>query len=431
MCFGNVPKDLCLTSLATNRSTAAKSVNGLFSADLRTVGALLQYQRSPDVWVTAESLTVPATQLGSVYTLQSAPPASSNNIALSYQAGIVAVGVFAANYGDSLFEIWTNVDGYYGTTAALIPPPGSTIAPAQTGIVSINNDGTILALGIRDDDTNIGAAYMYAFDGTNWTLQGSKITGLGEIGPGQFGYSVSLNGAGNLLAVGCPQEGAMSNGSVYIYNLNVVTAPVLVTKIVGIVISAEFGTSVQFSADGSTLAVSAPSINTVVTSGSVFIYTKVLGIWTQQATFQALNSYVGDVFGLQVSLSGDGNILAVSSVDTITMYYRTPGYVGQSAWSTGVLLPYPYDLVEPNWVSGFLVYLSQDGNTLCASDPDNNQGTGASWSYTQGPLGTWTQNGPGFVGTGNAGNNQYCGAISGDGKVAAVIDSANEFWTFV
>ena len=66
-----------------------------------------------------------------------------------------------------------------------------------------------------------------------------------------------------------------------------------------------------------------------------------------------------------------------------------------------------------------------------ASDPDNNQGTGASWSYTQGPLGTWTQNGPGFVGTGNAGNNQYCDAISGDGKVAAVIDDAGEFWTFV
>ena len=430
MSFGNVPRDLNVSCFATTRSTAAKSVNALFSADLRTVGALLQYQRSPGVWVTAESLTVPATQLGSVYTLQSAPPAVSNNIALSYDAGIVAVGLQAAAYGDTLMEIWTNVDGQYAPTAALIPPPGSTIAPAQIGTVSINNDGTILALGIRDDNTNIGAAYMYAFDGTNWTLQGSKITGLGEIGPGQFGYSVSLNGAGNLLAVGCCLDNG-DIGAAYIYNLNVVTAPVLVTKIVGIVISAEFGTSVQFSADGSTLAVSGPSLNTGVTSGSVFIYTKVLGIWTQQATFQALNSYVGDVFGLQVSLSGDGNILAVSSVDTITMYYRTPGYVGQSAWSTGVLLPYPYDLVEPNWVSGFLVSLSQDGNTLCASDPDNNQGTGASWSYTQGPLGTWTQNGPGFVGTGNAGNNQYCDAISGDGKVAAVIDDAGEFWTFV
>ena len=431
MCFGNVPKDLCLTSLATNRSTASKSVNGLFSADIRTVGALLQYQRSPDVWVTAESLTVPATPFGSVYTLQSAPPVSPSNIALSYDAGILAVGLFASNYGDSLMEIWTQNGGQYAPTAALIPPPGSIIAPATWGTVSLNDAGTILALGIQDDNANIGAAYMYAFDGTNWTLQGSKITGLGEIGPGQFGYSVSLNGAGNLLAVGCPQEGATNNGAVYIYNLNVLTAPVLVTKIVGIVISAEFGTVVKFSADGSTLAVGAPSYQTDVTSGSVFIYTKVLGIWTQQATFQALNSYVSNYFGSHVSLSGDGNSLAVSLVDTITMYYRTPGYVGQSAWSTGVLLPYPYDLVIYSWYSGLFVNLSQDGNTLCASSPDNNQGTGASWSYTKGPLGTWTQNGPRFVGTGNAGMNQYCDAISGDGKVAAVIDSANEFWTFV
>ena len=429
MCFGNVPKDLCLTSLATNRSTASKSVNGLFSADIRTVGALLQYQRSPGVWVTAESLTVPATQLGSVYTLQSAPPASSNNIALSYQARIVAVGLFAAAYGDSLMEIWTNVDGQYGTTAALIPPPASTIAPAQIGTVSINNDGTILALGIRDDNTNIGAAYMYAFDGTNWTLQGSKITGLGEIGPGQFGYSVSLNGAGNLLAVGCPLEGLMSNGAAYIYNLNVVTAPVLVTKIVGIVISAEFGTSVQFSADGSTLAVSGPSLNTGVTSGSVFIYTKVLGIWTQQATFQALNSYVGDVFGLQVSLSGDGNILTAGAVPLSVIYYRSPGLIG--SWSTGNLLSFPYDLVGSS-LFPFYSYISQDGNTIFSNLSTDNNNIGASWIYTQGPFKTWIQNGPKLVGSiGTSSNQGFSGsALSGDGKVAAFA-SSTELWVFV
>ena len=427
MSFGNVPRDLNVSCFATTRSTAAKSVNALFSADLRTVGALLQYQRSPGVWVTAESLTVPATQVGGVYNLSN----PGNTIAVSYDAGIIAVGLNAAAYGDSVLEIWTNDSGQYAPLPGPIAAPGSTIAPATIGTVSINNAGTVIALGIEDDNTNIGAVYIYAFDGTNWNLQGSKITGLGEVGAGLFGHAVSLNGEGNLLAVGCPQEGATNNGAVYIYNLNVLTAPVLVTKINSTIISGEFGTVVKFSADGSTLAVSGPSLQTAVTSGSVFIYTKVLGIWTQQATFQALNSYVSNYFGSHVSLSGDGNSLAVSLVDTITMYYRTPGYVGQSAWSTGVLLPYPYDLVIYSWYSGLFVNLSQDGNTLCASSPDNNQGTGASWSYTKGPLGTWTQNGPRFVGTGNAGMNQYCDAISGDGKVAAVIDSANEFWTFV
>jgi hypothetical protein len=134
---------------------------------------------------------------------------------------------------------------------------------------------------------------------------------------------------------------------------------------------------------------------------------------------------------LQVSLSGDGNILAVCSTDILKMYYRTPGYVGQSAWSTGELVPLPYDLVDPLLVSGLVPSLSQDGNTLCFSDKINSNNTGASWSYTQGPPGTWTQNGPGFVGTGGAGIDQGSVALSGDGKYAAVLDNAAEFWVFV
>ena len=55
MSFGNVPRDLCLTSLATSRSIASKSANGYFSADIRTVGSLLQYQRSPGVWAESGS----------------------------------------------------------------------------------------------------------------------------------------------------------------------------------------------------------------------------------------------------------------------------------------------------------------------------------------------------------------------------------------
>jgi hypothetical protein len=135
-----------------------------------------------------------------MYGIVAAVPA--NNLALSYDGGVLAVGLNAANYGDSVLEIWTNLDGggQYVPTAAPIPPPGSTIAPATLGSVSINNDGTIIALGIYDDAADIGAVYIYAFDGTNWNLQGSKITGLGQVGAGLFGYSLSLNGAGNLLA---------------------------------------------------------------------------------------------------------------------------------------------------------------------------------------------------------------------------------------
>ena len=75
MSFGNVPRDFSVSSLSVLRSTAAKSINGLFSADIKTVGALLQSERSPDIWVTAPVVTVPATQLGNKITV---PTATSN-----------------------------------------------------------------------------------------------------------------------------------------------------------------------------------------------------------------------------------------------------------------------------------------------------------------------------------------------------------------
>ena len=232
MSFGNVPRDLNVSCFATTRSTAAKSVNALFSADLRTVGALLQYQRSPGVWVTAESLTVPATQLGSVYTF----PANvfDGGPVTNFDGSVVAVPLTSVVTG-SVLTILTNDNGQYIPTAIPIPP--DTVGPLPNiGAVSLNDLGDVLAVSSLTDNNQIGAVWIYANVAGVWTLQGSKITGPGEIGAVRFGNSVSLNGAGNLLAVGCPQEGATNNGAVYIYNLNVLTAPVLVTKIVGIVI---------------------------------------------------------------------------------------------------------------------------------------------------------------------------------------------------
>ena len=155
MCFGNVPKDLCLTSLATNRSTASKSVNGLFSADIRTVGALLQYQRSPGVWVTAESLTVPATQLGNVYTF----PTDVVDACTNFDGSVIAVPLKSVVAG-SVLSILTNDNGQYIPTAIPIPPDSIGIT---TGAVSLSNDGNVLAFGAFEDNGFIGAVWIYAY----------------------------------------------------------------------------------------------------------------------------------------------------------------------------------------------------------------------------------------------------------------------------
>ena len=414
MSFGNVPRDLCLTSLATTRSIASKSANGYFSADIRTVGSLLQYQRSPGVWVTADaSLTVPSTQLGSMYTL----PFNAFSASFSLNGSILAFGLSPLAYGDSIVSIFTNTDGFYTQTAIPLPPSAINLSFPFTirTSVSLNDAGDVLALSIPVDDNDIGAVWLYVSIAGVWTLIGPKITGVGEIGAGYFGNSVSLSGDQNLLAVGCFQDNGLF-GAVYIFNLNNLLAPVFVQKILGTVAGAQFGGGLDLSADGSTLAVSSGTFGQ-----PILVYTNVTGTWTQQA------SLIIDAFIGSDSLSADGNTICTGSFSNAVIFYRTPG----PSWSTGALLPLPYDLLGIPF--GYFPSISHDGNTIFTSSQFNNNSVGASWIFTQGPLGTWIQNGPGLIGTGGTLNvfQGLVGTLSGDGKVVALGNSVKEVWVFV
>jgi hypothetical protein len=86
------------------------------------------------------------------------------------------------------------------------------------------------------------------------------------------------------------------------------------------------GHGVSLSGDGSTLAVSAPyessgakgvngdqKDNSVYSSGAVYIFVQKNGVWSQQAYIKPSNPGLSYRFGHMVSLSQDGNTLAVSA----------------------------------------------------------------------------------------------------------------------
>jgi hypothetical protein len=87
-----------------------------------------------------------------------------------------------------------------------------------------------------------------------------------------------------------------------------------------------FGTSVSLSGDGNTLAVGAnqessaatgingnQADNTAAYSGAVYVFSRTGSTWAQQAYIKASNTGANDSFGTSVSLSGDGNTLAVGA----------------------------------------------------------------------------------------------------------------------
>ncbi|MGB0944827.1 MAG: hypothetical protein ACPGUE_20640, partial [Marinomonas sp.] len=89
-----------------------------------------------------------------------------------------------------------------------------------------------------------------------------------------------------------------------------------------------FGKSLSLSGDGSTLAVGAyaenssstdingdQTDNTANNAGAVYIFDKSSsGDWTQHTYLKASNAEAGDFFGFSVSLTSDGNTLAVGAV---------------------------------------------------------------------------------------------------------------------
>jgi hypothetical protein len=202
------------------------------------------------------------------------------------------------------------------------------------------------AIGEDGSAAEAGAVYVFTRSVATWTQQAYvKASNAGALD--LFGFSVALSGDSNTLAVGAIGEAsadgtptnntAPSAGAVYVFTRSVATwTQQAYVKASTIGAGDQFGFSVALSSDGNTLAVGAigedssatgvggsETDNSATNAGAVYVYTRIGTAWTQQAYVKASNTGAGDQFGFSVSLSGDGNILAV-------------GAIGESSAATGI-----------------------------------------------------------------------------------------------
>ena len=76
--------------------------------------------------------------------------------------------------------------------------------------MALSSDGNTALIGGPDDNGDVGAAWVFTRSGSTWTQQGSKLTGSGEVGNGDFGFSVALSADGNTALIGGPDDNAAS-----------------------------------------------------------------------------------------------------------------------------------------------------------------------------------------------------------------------------
>jgi len=208
--------------------------------------------------------------------------------------------------------------------------------------VSISSDGNMLAVGSVGEDgisaginngadndllSNAGAVYVFTRSDSTWSQQAYVKANVPIEGVG-LGSSLSVSSDGNTLVVGAVNE--YRSGAVYVFTR---TSPTVVrpwvqqayVKASNPFGSDHFGYSVSVSSDGNTLAVGAYSedgssagINGMdnyfmTNTGAVYIYIRSGTTWTQQAYVKASNPTAHDLFGSSVSISSDGNTLAVGA----------------------------------------------------------------------------------------------------------------------
>ena len=179
-------------------------------------GHVRVFQYSGSVW----------TQLGSDIDGEAAYNYCGVSVDLNSAGDIVAIG--ATNNGDNgagsghvrVFQyansVWTQLGSDIDGTAAYDSSGGS---------VSINAAGDIVAIGADANDGNgdrSGQVRVYQYSGSDWTQMGSDIYGA-ELD--RLGDPVSLNGAGNIVAVGAfwNDNGGMDAGTTRVYEI--VAAP--------------------------------------------------------------------------------------------------------------------------------------------------------------------------------------------------------------
>ena len=201
------------------------------------------------------------------------------------------------------------------------------------------NFGSAVALSENGDTMAVSGSHevhIYNRVDGSWLLQATLYESL-ILGDGGFGHVLSLSANGNTLAIGSPREPSINDGN----------------------LSAQ-----QEYATGN--------------AGAVYIYKRDLDSWRLQSTLRADNRQAQDLFGISVSLNGEGTILAVGAEGESSIASGINGDGTDNSLSNSGAA-YVFELADGRWQQqtylkagnpnpgdrfGGSVSLSEDGTTL-------------------------------------------------------------------
>src|SRR3989339_456848 len=280
------------------------------------------------------------------------------SLAISADGNTIILGGNSDNVGVGAVWVFTRSNGVWTQQGNKLV--GSDIVGnAQFGYsVSLSADGNTALIGGFADNNFTGAAWIYTRTNGVWSQQGNKLIGTGAIGDARQGNSVSLSADANTAIIGGFQDNS-GVGAAWIFTRSGNIWSQQGNKLIGTgsLDAATQGASVSISADGNSAIVGGPSDR--INAGAAWLYKRSSGIWSQngnklEGSFVTGNSFVGN----SVAMSANGNEVIIGgfqhnggtgsvwmftslSVSSITSFNPTSGPVGTLVTITGTNISNP------------------------------------------------------------------------------------------
>ena len=312
---------------------------------------------------------------------------SGFSVSINDDGTIVAIGAFGYNSNIGTTRIYEWNGSAWVLKGNQID--GLTTTDRSGYSVSISSDGTVVAIGayyfIGGAGGNSGTTRIYEWSGTAWVLKGSQIDGLtsGE----RSGYSVSINSDGTVVAIGAYyfSGGAGGySGTTYIYEWSGTAWLLRGSQINGLT-SGEFsGVSVSLNSDGTVVAIGAITFSGGAggNSGTTRIYEWSGTAWVLKGSqINGLTS--GENSGISVSINSTGTVVAIGAYNFSGGAAGTSGTTRIYEWSgtAWVLKGSQIDGLTSGERSGHSVSISSDGTVVAIGAYKNNLNTGTTRIY--------------------------------------------------
>jgi hypothetical protein len=303
--------------------------------------------------------------------------------------------------------------------------------------IDLSSDGTVIAIGARtyvnSGNANAGIVRVYSWNGTSWVQRGSSITGP-NYANSEFGYCVSLSSEGNVIAIGArgnllaPQYSTQRKGFVQVYSWSGTAWVQRGSNLSGTSDDDLFGSSVSLSANGNVLAIGAPGFDPTsrTNAGQVKVYDWAGFEWAQRGG-AIYGEAADDQSGFSVSLSSDGTVLAIGAP-----YNNATGY------DAGHVRVYVWNSTNLSWTqrgsdidgeafsnnnAGASVSLSSDGTVLAIGAPGNPGNNGNARGHVRlyyWNTTTWVQVGNDINGEADFDKSGFSVSLSTDGTILAI-----------